>query len=78
MHHSPLGNTCANEGRSLAFGMEHGWNRVPAALANDYNDLALAALIALQTTVATVFFLIGGLRTVVRYAGPGSSPAALS
>jgi hypothetical protein len=46
VHHSPLGNTGANEGGSLAFGMEHGWNRVPATLANDDNNLALAVLIA--------------------------------
>ena len=32
--------------------MEHGWNRVPATLTNDHNYLALAVLIASETTVA--------------------------
>jgi Domain of unknown function (DUF6471) len=60
VNNSPLGNTGANEGGSLAFGMEHGWNRVPATLANDDNDLALAVLIAGEAAVDTIFLEVGG------------------
>jgi len=51
VHHSPLGNTGANKGGSLAFGIELGRNRVPAALANDHHDLALAVLVTGETAV---------------------------
>jgi hypothetical protein len=61
MHHSALGNTSANEGGSLALGMEHGRNRVPAALADDHNDLALAALILSEAAIKALLFAIGGL-----------------
>ena len=61
MHHSPLGNTGANEGGSLALGMEHGWNRLAAALPHDDNDLTLAILIASETAVDAIFLQIGGL-----------------
>jgi hypothetical protein len=40
--------------------MEHGWNRVPATLANDHNNLALAVLIANEAAVAAIFLLVGG------------------
>jgi len=36
----------------LAFGAEHGWNRIAAALTIDNNHLALAVLIASKAAVA--------------------------
>jgi hypothetical protein len=55
VHHSPLGYTGANEGRSLALGVEHRRNRVPTALTYDDNDLALAVLIAGKAAVNAIF-----------------------
>jgi hypothetical protein len=41
--------------------MEHGRNRVPAALAYDDNNLTLAILIASETTVDAICLEVGGL-----------------
>jgi Patatin-like phospholipase len=45
----------------LAFGVENGWNRVPAALANDDHDLALAVLVTGKAAVDALLFQVGGL-----------------
>ena len=66
MYNRPLGNTGANEGGSLAFGMENGWNRVTAALAYNDDDLTLANLIASETAVDAMFLQIGWLHVAAK------------
>jgi hypothetical protein len=68
VHHSPLGYTGANEGRSLALEVEHRRNRVPAALTYDDNNLALAVLIASETTVSALLLHVGGLHVTAEIA----------
>jgi hypothetical protein len=41
--------------------VEHCWNRVPAALTYDYNNHALAVLIASETAINPIFLEVGGL-----------------
>jgi hypothetical protein len=70
MNNSPLRNTGANEGRSLAFGVEHGWNRGPAALAHDNDNLALAVLIASEAACPLFWHLLPGEIAGVRSCFP--------
>jgi hypothetical protein len=45
----------------LAFGSEHGRDRIAATLADDHNHLALAVLVTGKAAVDTLFFRLAGL-----------------
>jgi hypothetical protein len=58
--------------------MEHGWNRVPAALTDDNNHFALTVLVANKTTVAAVLFVVCGLEVAAEIAAIDLSCLALA
>src|SRR4051812_29747648 len=55
-----LGDPSANECRGAAFAVEHGGDRIAAALADDHDHLALAALITGVASVKAIRLHVGG------------------
>ena len=56
-----MGDAGLDEGRSVAFSLEDGRNRIAVALADDNDALALAVLVDRKAAVAAVLLEIGGL-----------------
>ena len=52
----------------MAFGIEHGRDRIAAALADDDNDLTLAVLVDGETAIDALLLEVGGLHVAAEVA----------
>ena len=63
MNRRALGNAGLDESSGAALAAEYGRNRIAAALTDNHDHLALAALVAGVATVKAIGLHVGGLET---------------